>query len=75
MLVGTVKHETWFDLGQYQSAWKLSLCFTFAMFTYDLLVSSLFHLFDFLNMIGFFHTFQSGFRPGDSIVMQLSENL
>ena len=30
-----------------------------------------FHLFNFLNMIGFFYKFQSGFRPGDSTVMQL----
>ena len=30
-----------------------------------------FHLFDFLNMIGFFYRLQSGFRPGDSTVMQL----
>ena len=30
-----------------------------------------FHLFNFLNMIGFFYKFQSGFRLGDSTVMQL----
>ena len=30
-----------------------------------------FHLFNFLNTIGFFYKFQSGFRPGDSTVMQL----
>ena len=30
-----------------------------------------FHLFNFLSKIGFFYRFQSGFRPGDSTVMQL----
>ena len=30
-----------------------------------------FHLFNYLNIIGFFYKFQSGFRPGDSTVMQL----
>lgn len=30
-----------------------------------------FHLFNFLSKIGFFYLFQSGFRPGDSTVMQL----
>ena len=30
-----------------------------------------FHLFNFLNMIGFFYKFQSGFRLWDSTVMQL----
>ena len=29
------------------------------------------HLFNFLSKIGFFYRFQSGFRPGDSTVMQL----
>ena len=29
-----------------------------------------FHLFNFLSKIGFFYRFQSGFRPGDSTVMQ-----
>ena len=32
---------------------------------------ALFHLFNFLSKIGFFYRFQSGFRPGDSTVMQL----
>ena len=29
------------------------------------------HLFNFLNTIGFFYKFQSGFRRGDSTVLQL----